>query len=196
MENDDGEVVGTMVSIIPASCEQTGESCDKHGDSWEAVKRQRIGTLADEETKAAEDRGEDGMESIEMGKEEVEVHLRTLNAGQEIKFVTRIRAEHARLLEMPEALRGLTAMHELTIASSKLETLPEWLGELDGLKVLDLEGVHPKSVHSHLAHICRHTHTYTQAPTLSSSLALSLSHTHTNTQTHTYTQIHTHTCTP
>jgi len=43
---------------------------------------------------------------------------------------------HTWLQALPEAVRGLTAMRELTMANTVLQTLSEWLGELRGLNVL------------------------------------------------------------
>ena len=80
--------------------------------------------------------------------EDVELRLRVLNKDrQETEVVVQVRVDkvdlsaHIGLLELPEALRGLTAMRELTVKSTALKTLPEWLGELCGLKVLHVGGL-------------------------------------------------------
>ena len=45
------------------------------------------------------------------------------------------------LIELPEDLRSLKEhIREITIVSHALETLPEWLGELDKLEVLRVQG--------------------------------------------------------
>jgi len=45
---------------------------------------------------------------------------------------------HTGLISLPEAMRGFTEMQELTVTSTAMKTLPEWLGELSGLTVLNL----------------------------------------------------------
>jgi len=45
---------------------------------------------------------------------------------------------HTRLVALPEALLGQTVMRELTVKSTELKTLPEWLGKLGGLEVLNV----------------------------------------------------------
>ena len=80
----------------------------------------------------------------------MEVCLRVIGASRgdsgEMEVVTHVRVNkvdllaHTRLMTLPEALRGLTAMRELWVASIELETLTEWLGELRGLKVLRVRG--------------------------------------------------------
>jgi len=76
------------------------------------------------------------------------MHLRVLDGQNEKMVVMQVHADvdvvnlsaHAGLVALPEELRGLTAMRELTVASRALKMLPEWLGELHGLKVLRVEG--------------------------------------------------------
>ena len=68
--------------------------------------------------------------------------LRVMSGDSEESMSCPIRGDkvdlsaYKRLLELPEALRGLITMRELTVASTVLKTLPEWLGELHGLEVL------------------------------------------------------------
>ena len=63
--------------------------------------------------------------------EHVEVTLRVIDErGKEMDVVTRVQvdkvdlSEHTGLLSLPEALRGLTAMRELTVKSTALKTVP------------------------------------------------------------------------
>ena len=121
------------------------------------AKRARKGAAALEETQAAVETGKDlssggadGAEekSLATGaQEKLELCLRVLDArGQETEVVAQVRADtvdlsaHTGLLVLPEALRGLTAMRELTVVSTALRTLPEWLGELHGREVLRVQG--------------------------------------------------------
>jgi hypothetical protein len=45
-----------------------------------------------------------------------------------------------RLTEVPEAVRGLTPLRSLRLASNRLTALPDWLGELTNLTSLDVSG--------------------------------------------------------
>ena len=119
-------------------------------------KRPRTGGAAQEDTQAVVETGVDGgrkcaddMQSNPEASpaadaaEDVEVRLRVIDMrGEETEVVTRVGVDtvdlsaHMGLLALPEALRGLTAMRQLTVESEELETLPEWLGELRGLEVL------------------------------------------------------------
>jgi len=123
-------------------------------------KRPRTGAATHEESQAAVEtsadsssRRADNMKSnIEVSPaahvaKDVEMRLRVLNEDrQETEVVVRVRMDlvdlsaHTGLLALPEALRGLTAMRELTVKSTALKTLPEWLGELCGLEVLRVRG--------------------------------------------------------
>ena len=117
-------------------------------------KRPRTGAAAHEETQGvnSSSRRADDMKShadvspAAHAAEDVELCLRVLNEFQEIEVVTRVGvvtvdlSAHTGLLALPEALRGLTAMRELTVVSTALKLLPEWLGELRGLKVLCVRG--------------------------------------------------------
>jgi hypothetical protein len=75
--------------------------------------------------------------------EEVQLRVRVRNSADEV--VVRVRPEkvdlagHRGLVELPEEmLRCAVRVRELAVASSALETLPEWLGELSRLEVLRL----------------------------------------------------------
>jgi len=118
-------------------------------------KRPRTGAAAHEKTQGvngssrrADDMQSNSEVSLEADvAEDVELRLRVLNKNrQETEVVTQVGVDtvdlsaHTRLLALPEALRGLTEMRELTVASTALYMLPEWLGELRGLEVLQVGG--------------------------------------------------------
>ena len=76
-------------------------------------------------------------------EEEVQLRVRVRNSADEV--VVRVRPEkvdltgHRGLVELPEEMRRCAVrVRELVVASSALETLPEWLGELARLEVLRL----------------------------------------------------------
>jgi hypothetical protein len=76
-------------------------------------------------------------------EEEVQLRVQVRNSVDEV--VVRMRPEkvdltgHRGLVELPEEMRRCTVrVRELVVASSELETLPEWLGELARLEVLRL----------------------------------------------------------
>jgi len=123
-------------------------------------KRPRTGSAAHEDTQEAEETSVDSSRkcaddmqnnaeasSAADALEDVEVRLHVIKYGKEKKVATRVRVNkvdlsaHTGLLALPEALRGLTAMRELTVASTRLKMLPEWLGELRGLEVLCVQGL-------------------------------------------------------
>ena len=68
-------------------------------------------------------------------EEEVQLRVRVRNSGDAV--VVRVRPEkvdltgHRGLVELPEEMRRCAVrVRELAVASSALETLPEWLGDL------------------------------------------------------------------
>ena len=78
-------------------------------------------------------------------EEEVQLRLRVRNSADEDEVVVRVRPEkvdltgHRGLVELPEEMRRCAVrVRELTVASSALKTLTEWLDELARLEVLRL----------------------------------------------------------
>ena len=76
-------------------------------------------------------------------EEEVQLRVRVRNSADAV--VVRVRPEkvdltgHHGLVELPEEMRRCAVrVRELAVASSALETLPEWLVELACLEVLHL----------------------------------------------------------
>jgi hypothetical protein len=76
-------------------------------------------------------------------EEEVQLRVRVQNSADEV--VVRVRPEkvdltgHRGLIKLPEEMRRCAVrVRELAVASSALEMLPEWLGELVRLEVLRL----------------------------------------------------------
>jgi hypothetical protein len=90
------------------------------------------------------DRGEGAAgEQHGLCEEEVQLRVRVQNSADAV--VVRVRPEkvdltgHRGLVELPEKMRRCAVhVRELAVASSALETLPEWLGELARLEVLRL----------------------------------------------------------